>query len=293
MGSITSRDDLKQYALRKLGAPVIEINVSDDQLEDRIDDAFQYFGDYHYDAISRTYLQHQVTTEDQTNGYFEIDPAIISVTKVFPLSTQTMNMFDIRYQVRLNDFYNFNNVSMIHYTMTRNHLALLDFLFNTLPTIEFNRHMQQIALTGLDWQNDVQPGQYIVIECWALVDPDTFTDIYNDRFLKMLVTCLFKKQWASNLKKYGGIQLPGGIILNGKELWDEAVEEWEDLMHQLKTEFQEPPVFEIGAYIPLPFITFYILILSHFKNINLINNNVWENIISIFTKILGTINHFI
>jgi len=276
MATPNSRESLKQYALRRLGAPVIEINVDDEQLEDRLDDAFALFSDYHYDAISRLYLQHMVTTEDQTNGFFTIDDSIISVVKLFPVSVQTMNMFDIRYQVRLNDFYNFNNVSMIHYTMTRNHLALLDFLFNTLPTVEFNRHQHQIALTGLDWQNDVQVGQFIVIECWQIVDPDTYTDIYNDRWLKDYTTALFKRQWASNLKKYGGIQLPGGVILNGQILFDEAQEELIMLRKQVEEEYQLPIDFQIGAYIPFGLI---LSLLPYLKIFKYINNYIWKFIL--------------
>lgn len=277
MATPNSRQSLKEYALRRLGKPTIEINVSDDQLEDRIDDAFALFSDYHYDAISRTYLAHQVTPQDQINQYFEIDESIISVVKMFSLSTQTMNMFDIRYQVRLNDFYNFNNVSMIHYTMTRNHLALLDFLFNTMPTIEFNRHMHQIALTGLDWYNDIQVGQYIVLECWAIVNPDLFTDIFNDRWLKDYVTALFKRQWGENLKKYGGIQLPGGVILNGQTLFDEAFDELKVLREQVETEYQLPIEFFMGGLLP------FIFLLPHMKIFEYMNNYIWKYILSLIS----------
>lgn len=247
MAAIGSREDLKQYALRRLGKPVIEINVDDEQLEDRLDDAFQLFGDYHYDAVERFYLKHQITSADITNQFLSInDPLIISIVKVFPISQQTINMFDIRYQVRLNDFYNFNNVSMIHYTMTRNHLALLDFLFNTLPSIEFNRHSNTLGLSGLDWQHDVQVNQFVVIECYRLLDPAVHADVYNDRWLKDEVTALFKRQWGENLKKYGGIQLPGGVILNGKEIFDEAVEELKILREQVEREYQLPIDFQMG-----------------------------------------------
>jgi hypothetical protein len=246
MATVNSRAGLIQYCLRKLGSPVIQIDVAPEQIEDRIDDALEYFIDFHHDGVDKFYLKHQVSGTDVSNQYFDIeDPLIISVTRMFAYSSANINMFDIRYQIRLNDFYNFNNVSMIHYQVTRQHLALLDFLFDNEPTIRFNRLENRIYV-DFSWTEDVLEGDFIIFECYRAVDPEATTTMYNDRMLKLYATALIKEQWGNNLSKYNGIALPGGVTLDGKSIKLEAQEEAEAIRHQIETMYQLPINFEMG-----------------------------------------------
>ncbi len=252
MSAPTDRQSFIDYCLRKLGAPVIKINVDDDQVSDRVDDAIQKYQEYHFDGVERYYLKHQIQQTDIDNEFIPItDPLIIGIIRVFPVSQSTINMFDVRYQVRLNDFYNFNNVSVTHYYMTMNHLALLDFLFNVIPTCRFNRKDRKIFLNA-DWAGgDFTVGQYIVFEAYRAVDPTTLSDVWNDMFLKELATNLIQKQWGENLRKFGNIQLPGGVVLNGDKLYDDAVTNILRLEKDLNTTYQLPCDFFMGAIVPI------------------------------------------
>jgi hypothetical protein len=246
MPSITSRQGLIDYCLRRLGAPAIQIDVAEEQIEDRIDDALQYFTEFHYDGVERVYFKHQVVQSNIDNKFIDIqDPLIISVNRMFAFSSANINMFDIRYQVRLNDFYNFNNVSMIHYQITRQHLALLDFLFNNEPTIRFNRKQNRIFV-DLDWTQDITLNDFFLFDCWRALDPDQWTAVYDDRMLKRLATALIKEQWGNNLSKYNGIQLPGGVTLDGQRLKEEALQEIADTKHMIETTYQLPIDFQVG-----------------------------------------------
>jgi hypothetical protein len=244
--AIASRKDLVQYALRKLGEPVIKVNVDAQQIDDRVNDAFQYWYDYHYDAVDRFFLKHLVTSTDMTNRYIDIgDPLIISINRCFPVNQSTINIFDLRYQIRLNDFYNFNNVSISQYVLARENLAMLDFFFTTEKQFRFNRHENRIYLDA-DWERDVIPGQYLVFDGLRCVDPAVYPDVYDDRFLKEYITELIREQWGENMKKFGNIALPGGVTLNGQQIFDEAQKNKTRLIHELKTEFQTPISFMMG-----------------------------------------------
>src|SRR6056300_824724 len=256
MANPASREELKQYALRTLGKPVIEINADDDQLEDRLDEALQYFAQYHYDGVERTYLKYQVTQADvdrikspdgdtsssitknsvttawtEQNNFIVVPEAVLAVTRIFPLSNRgNQNMFDIRYQMRLNDLYDFSSTSIIHYEMVMKHL---DFLDNRL-------------YVDMDWKTDITVGEYLVIECFRKLDPSTMTDVYNDIFLKRYVTSLFKRQWGANLSKFNGVTMIGGVSLNGQQLFSEAQEDIRKLEEEIRGTYETPVTYMIG-----------------------------------------------
>lgn len=236
-----TRQELIDYCLRRLGQPVIEINVDPDQIEDRIDDAFQFFHDYHFDGVEKVFLRHQLTAQDIANQYIPIPSPIISVIRVLPVgnSNQHMGMFDIQYQMRLNDLYTFTSTSILHYDVMQKHLALLQFEFNTDPGIEFERHQAQLRI-NMDWNNAVQVGSYMIIECYRILDPELYPDVYNDRWLKAYCTELIRKQWGENLMKYSGVALIGGTQLNGGEIYQKALDNLDKLEQQVRDEFQLP-----------------------------------------------------
>ena len=222
MANPASREQLKQYALRTLGKPVIEINVDDDQLEDRLDEALQYFAQYHYDGVERTYLKYEVTQADvnrikspsgdtassvtknsvttawtEQNNFIVVPEAVLAVTRIFPLSNRgNQNLFDIRYQLRLNDLYDFSSTSIIHYDMVLRHLDFLDHILVGEKPIRFNQYNNKLFV-DMDWKNDISVGEYLVIECFRKLDPTVMTDVYNDIYLKRYVTALFKRQCAN------------------------------------------------------------------------------------------------
>lgn len=248
MATPTSRQSLKDYALRQLGAPVIDINVDDSQLEDRLDDALQFFYDFHTDGYEKVYLSHAVTAEDKTNGYLDIsniNDAVTQVVKIFPLSVNTTNIFDLRYQLALNDFYGLRSgQTMTQYTITQQHISLLQQLLDPEFQFDFTRSTMRLHI-HTDWDN-IAVGDFIVFEAYAIIDPETFTKIYNERHLKKYVTALFKKQWGQNLSKFTGIQLPGGVEFNGNEIYSDALQEIEKLEEQMRETYEEPPNFCVG-----------------------------------------------
>ena len=223
MAKPSSRSTLKEYALRRLGAPVIEINVDDAQLEDRIDDALQFFSEYHFDGVEKSYLKLEVEQADIDNEYITVSDSVISVTRLFQFSEGTVNLFDVRYQMALNDFYGLRNPnqSMVQYDITKRHLSLIQDMLSPEKQIRFSRVTNRLYI-DMDWSKEVSVGDFIVAESWVVLDPDTYTEIYNDRLLKRYVTELFRRQWGSNLSKFEGIQLPGGVSFNGREIVERA-----------------------------------------------------------------------
>ena len=244
-----SREQLKDYCLRRLGFPVIEINVDPDQLEDRIDDAMYYYTQFHMDATDRYYFKYEMTSNDITNRYITVDDSIISVIRMIRLGgfgATKGNIFDFRYQYALNDLYTFGStMSIVGYQMTRDYLSMIEFIFNQEKLLRFNRHQQRIYI-DLDWQKDVNAGDYLIFETYKVIDPNTFTKVYNDKWLKDYVTALFKKQWGDNIKKYDGVSLPGGVKLNGQKIYDEAVTEIQKLEEECQKTYQLPVNFFIG-----------------------------------------------
>ena len=267
----STKATLKSYCLRALGHGVIDINVSDDQVDDRLDEALQYFAEYHYDGIERMLLKHQITSADITRGtsdasttatdvvdssvtatwkegkgYIPIPAAVLSVVQVFPFSdTTTSNMFDLRYQLRLNDLYDFSSTSIMHYEMTLQHLDFLEHVLVGEIPIRFNQHQQRLYL-DMDWNNDVKADEYIVIECYRKLDPTTYTDVYNDMYLKRYATSLIKRQWGANLSKFGGVAMLGGVTMNGETIYTQAIEEITRLEEQIQMAFELPINYMIG-----------------------------------------------
>ena len=268
MATPNTRETLKQYCLRALGQPVIEINVDDDQLEDRIDEAIQYFQQYHYDGIRRTYLKYQYTSADKTritgnssetatknsvstdwkegNNYLVVPDSIISVINIFPFSDKgNLNLFDVRYQLRLNDLYDFSSTSVINYDIVLRHLDFLDHILVGEKPLRFNQHDNRLYI-DMDWTNDLQVGEYLVIEAYRKLDPDTYTDVWDDIYLKRYTTALFKKQWGANLSKFGGVQMIGGVTLNGVEIYQQAMQDIEKLEQEIRSTFELNPAMMIG-----------------------------------------------
>lgn len=242
-----NRQELIDYCLRRLGAPVIEINIDPDQIEDRVDDAFLFFQDYHFDGVERVYLAHQMTANDITNQYIPIPAPIISVTRVLPTANSNasnIGLFDVQYQMRLNDLYTFTSTSIIHYDVMQRHLALLEFEFNADPGILFTRHQGQLRIL-LDWTS-VSVGDFYIIECYRILDPDQYPDVYKDRWLMAYTTELLRRQWGENLMKYQGVALLGGVTLNGTDIYQKALDNIEKLEQQVHDEFQLPIDFIMG-----------------------------------------------
>jgi len=255
MANINSRSEFKDYCLRRLGFPVIDINVDDHQVEDRITDALQYFTDRHADGTQKVYYIKAIEQTDINNKYLDMSPSvttdadnnemeIVGVSRIFPISDSqaNVNMFDLRYQLRLNELYDFTSASYINYTLTQQHLRSLEIMFTGEVPIRYNRHMKKLFIDWA-WGTEVILGDVVVAECYATLNPDVFPGVWNDRWLKEYCTALIKRTWGSNLKKFGGIQLPGGVTLNGKEVYDEAIEEIERLESEMESMFGAPLEF--------------------------------------------------
>lgn len=242
MARPTTKEQLVDWCKRQLGFPVIDINVDDEQVDDCIDSAFQYFQDFHFDGVEKWYTKHQVTAENITNQYIPVSDNIIGVTKIFPLGSTnaSVNMFDLRYQLRLHELYDFTSTSYVNYALTMQHIRTLDLLFSGETPVRFNRHTDKLFIDW-DWANDVQAGEYIIIEGYLIIDPTTYTDVFNDRMLKKLATAHIKRQWGNNMKKFSGMQLPGGITMNGQQIYDEAVAEIDQIEQMIRDTYEEPP----------------------------------------------------
>jgi hypothetical protein len=237
-----SRPTLKDWCLRELGHPVIEINIDDDQVDDRIDEALQYFQDFHFDGTQKLYVKHLITASDVTNEYIPITDNILGITRMFPVgdSYTSGNMFDLRYQMRLHDFWNFTATSFVNYTITMQHLRTFELLFSGENPIRFNRHMNRLYLDW-DWGVDAVAGQYLLIEAYGIVDPDEYTRVYNDRMLKLLLTQLIKRQWGANLLKFTNMTLPGGVQMNGQAIYDTADAEVKRIQEEIRSMYEAPP----------------------------------------------------
>lgn len=314
MANPSSRQGLIDYCLRQLGHPVLEINVDEDQIEDRVDEALQFYRDFHYDATEKIYKsvliepsQLQITGVNATSfsdgstitgsssgatakvlgnisanrmkiydvegtfsagetitgtstatvasvtlgnydkKYIDLDDSIMGVEKILQLSNKTsgMGMFDVRYQLLLNNIQSLTNTDIIYYSQLKTHLNLINDLMTGQKPIRFNRHMNRLFV-DMDWRYDVALGDYIIVEGWQFLDPDTYTDVYNDGFLKRFTTALIKRQWGNNLKKFEGVQMPGGVTLNGQKIFDEAMEEIATLKEEGKNTYQLPIDFFTG-----------------------------------------------
>jgi hypothetical protein len=251
MANPTSRATLIDYCKRRLGDPVIEINVDEDQLEDRVDEALQYYQEYHSDATYRTYVAHQITDDDVTNEYVTVGNDILFVTRLFAISTSfnsSFNFFDIKYQLMLNDIADMQNFAgdLAYYEQLQQYLSLLDVKLNGYPQTTFVRKQNRLYLFGDLADGDVTSGEYIIYEAYKIVDPNTHTSVYNDMWLKEYTTALIKQQWGANLIKFEGMQLPGGVILNGRQLYDDATTEIDRLRETIRLEHEMPADFFVG-----------------------------------------------
>ena len=264
----STKATLKEYCLRALGKPVIDINVDDDQVDDRIDEAVQYFCQYHTDGVERMYLKYEVTADDitrmttdtsesvtensvtttwkQGNNFLIVPETVISVVNVFPLSDRAnLNMFDVRYQLRLNDLYDFSSTSIVHYQMTMQHLDFLDHILVGEKPMRFN-HLSNKLFLDMDWNNDITAGEFLIFEVFRRLDPATSTDMFDDLYLKRYTTTLIKKQWGQNLSKFSGTAMLGGVTLNGPELFSTAIQEQRQLEEEIRSNYEEPAHMQQG-----------------------------------------------
>lgn len=305
MANPKTRAELVTYCKRKLGFPVIEINVDDDQVDDRIDEALSFYQDYHFDGTEKIYMKHMITAEDINRRWIFCPDAVTFVTGVMPFdqSNASINMFDLRYQLRLHDLYDFTSVSYVSYEITMQHIRTLNLLFSGTPQFRFNRKQNKVFL-DIDWARDVFPGDYVIVECYRILNPETITltgtatytsgvntvtgygttfdqqllendfitlngvdtwqiarissptsievrgplttsaanvvitsagysDVYNDKFLKKYATALIKLQWGNNLSKFSGIQMPGGVTLDGVRIMAEAQAEIDKMEEEM------------------------------------------------------------
>jgi len=251
MANPNSRATLIDYCKRRLGDPVIEINVDEDQVEDRVDEALQYYQEFHSDATIRTYLKHLVTADDVSNEYISVNSNILFISKMFPLTStfnNSRNFFDIKYQMMLNDIADLMNFAgdLAYYEQMQQYLSLLDMKLNGQPQVQFSRKQNRLYIFGDFADKDIKAGDYIVAEVYSIIDPNTHTSVYNDMFLKEYTTALIKQQWGANLIKFEGMQLPGGVILNGRQIYDDATSEIATLRENLRLEHEFPPDFFVG-----------------------------------------------
>ena len=267
----TSKTTFKSYCLRALGFGVIDINVSDDQVDDRIDEALQYFAQYHYDGVEKMYLKYQITQDDidraasndtttatdtvdsnitatfkEGKNFIPMPSSVVSVIQIFPFDDQTTNnMFDIRYQLRLNDLYDFSSTSIIHYQMTMQQLDFLSHILVGEKPIRFNQHQNRLYI-DMDFANDIAVDEFLIIECYRKIDPASYTDIFDDIYLKRYATALIKRQWGANLSKFQGVQMLGGVEMNGETIYTQAQEEINKLEEQIQLSYELPPNYMMG-----------------------------------------------
>jgi len=281
MAQPATRSEFKNYLLRQLGAPVLEINVADEQVDDIIDDALQYFHERHFDGVLRTYLKYQVTQNDidrgkgpgqdgvlgivtttasstidgaemqfdwkENSNYLQVPPAVIGVEKIFHFdgsATITNNMFSVKYQLFLNDIYFWGAMEMLTYTMTRTYLSDMDFALTTQKQIRFNQRMDRLYL-DVDWET-LTVGDWLIMDCYRTLDPNDYARVWNDSFLKKYTTALLKKQWGQNLIKFNGVKLPGGVELNGRDIYEDGVKELEVIREMMSNTYELPPLDMIG-----------------------------------------------
>ena len=285
MAKPASREELTNYCLRQLGEPVVEINVADEQIDDLVDDALQYFQERHFDGVERMYLKYKLTEDDinrgqatnetgssntlgitttsgisttvtgmsdmtnsfyETSNFIQVPDSVIGIEKIFKFDSSTISggMFSIKYQLFLNDLYQFNSVNLLQYSMTKTYLEDIDFLLTTDKQLRFNKRQGRLYI-DMDWGSETKD-TYLIIDCYRILDPNTFTGVYNDSFLKKYVTALIKRQWGQNLLKFRGTRLPGGVELNGRELYEDAQRELDDIKQRMTQEYELPPYDFIG-----------------------------------------------
>lgn len=245
---ITTRQEFIRYCYRALGAPVIEINIDDEQTEDRVDEALEYFRLYHYEGIERLYLKHEITAADIASRTIPIPSHVYGIVRIIPYpssgTSSSSILFDVQYQLRAQHIYDLMSSDIIHYDMTLKHLSLLDQVLNNKPSMEFNRLNGSVALEGFK-DGRLKEGDFIVMEAYRALDPVDSIKVWSEPWLKHYATALIKRQWAVNLKKYTGLQLPGGVTIDGDKLYDEAIKEIQELEEDLKTK-SSPLRFFIG-----------------------------------------------
>ena len=290
MAKPTTRQQLIDYCFRKLGAPVLEINVDDDQVDDLVDDAIQLFNERHFDGVERMYLKYEITQGDidrgmgvdvpgettinsktgvgivtttatstnipgygtttttfyENSNFLQIPESIVGVNKIFKFDTSSISgsMFSIKYQLFLNDLYYFNSVELLQYSMTKTRLEDIDFLLTPEAQIRFNKRQDRLYL-DIDWGAQ-EAGNFLVLDCHRALDPESFTQVYNDYFVKLYLTALIKRQWGQNLIKFRGVKLPGGLELNGREIYDDAERDLERIKEKMMLEYELPPLDFIG-----------------------------------------------
>ena len=276
----SSRTDFKTYCLRQLGAPVLEINLASEQCEDLIDDALQMFQERTFDGAAQTYLKYKIrqgdidrgkgpgdanvvgittTTATSTVGitstfsfeensnFLQVPPEVIGVQKIFHFdgsNTITNNMFSVKYQLFLNDIYFWGSTELLSYAMTKTYLEDINFLLTTQKQIRFNKRMDRLYL-DIDWDS-VTADDWLIIDCYRLVDPSDYTRVWNDQFLKQYAVALMKRQWGQNLLKFGGVKLPGGIELNGRQIYDDGQRDIDMLMERMSSTYELPPLDMVG-----------------------------------------------
>lgn len=246
MANPTTRAEFKANCLRRLGAPVIEINVDDDQIDDRIDEALAYFWDYHFNGTERIFYKHIITQENVDNKYITLPENIIGAVRIFNIGDMISqsSLFDVRYQIALNDLYQFYRQSMVPYYMNLMQIQFLEQLLVGQQPIRYSKHRDRLHV-DMDWGR-VNVGAYLVVEAYEVIDPDTFTDAWSDRWLLRYATALIKRQWGVNLTKYSGVQLIGGITFNGEKIYNEAVQEITKLEDEMITSYSLPPTYMVG-----------------------------------------------
>ena len=247
MAKPTTRATLQDYCLRNLGAPVIEINVDEDQIEDRTDDALQFYQEFHSDGVIREYLKHELTATDITNSYITVADSVTSIVRMLKINASSGSvLFDMGYHMRMNDIFMLQGLStqLQSYEQSQQKLSLIDHTLNTEEHIRFSRHINRVHMD--EGFGDLVAGEFIVLEVYSIIDPGTYADVYNDFYLKKYLTALIKKQWGSNMMKFDGFQLPGGITMNGRQMFEDAVEEIAGLEEECRLMWAMPDNFLMG-----------------------------------------------
>jgi len=285
MAQPSSRQELIDYCLRQLGAPVLEVNVAQEQLEDRVDDAIQYFQERHFDGVTQIYLKYQITQNDidrgrasiapnagttssgivtttattniagssttfsyyENSNYLQVPPSVIGINKIFKFggaNSVSSGMFSIKYQLFLNDIYYWGSTELLSYSMVKRYLEDIDWLLSTEKQIRFNQRMDRLYL-DIDWSS-LKVGEFLIIDCYRLLDPNDFPRVWNDSFIKPYLTALIKKQWGQNLIKFQGVKLPGGVELNGRQIYDDAQRELDIIAERMSNTYELPPLDLIG-----------------------------------------------
>ena len=240
MAAPNSKNTLKEYCLRRLGKPVIEINIDEDQMDDRIDEALMFYQDYHFDGVQDMFLKHEITDTDISNEYITIANDFIGIVDIFDIgdSTSTNNLFNVRYQIALNDMYDLSRMDLVPYFMNMMNLRHIEEMLVGKQPIRYNRHVNKLHI-DMDW-GKVTAGHFIVAKGYQKVDPDTYTDVYNDRWLQRYVTALFQVQWGKNLTKFVGMQLPGGVQFNGEQILQQGLDEKTKLEEEMISSYSLP-----------------------------------------------------